>query len=48
MFDRLEAVMGIADEAELLGKQVFNYAVRIGPHGTGWIFRLCPGKLGHT
>ncbi len=27
MFDRLEAVMGIADEAELLGKQVFNYSV---------------------
>jgi uncharacterized protein YjgD (DUF1641 family) len=27
MFDRLEAIMGIADETELLGKQVFNYAV---------------------
>ncbi len=27
MFDRLEAVMGLADEAELLGKQVFNYTV---------------------
>jgi uncharacterized protein YjgD (DUF1641 family) len=27
MMDRLEAVMGITDEVELLGKQVFNYAV---------------------
>jgi uncharacterized protein YjgD (DUF1641 family) len=27
MFDRIEAVMGIADEAELLGKQVFNFTV---------------------
>ena len=27
MFDRLEAIMGIADEAEILGKQVFNYTV---------------------
>jgi len=27
MFDRLEAFMGIADEAEILGKQVFNYVV---------------------
>ncbi|MBM3144240.1 MAG: DUF1641 domain-containing protein [Chloroflexi bacterium] len=27
LFDRLEALMGIADETELLGKQVFNYAV---------------------
>ncbi|MBL7164272.1 MAG: DUF1641 domain-containing protein [Anaerolineales bacterium] len=27
MFDRVEALMGIADETELLGKQVFNYAV---------------------
>ena len=27
MFDRLEAIMGIADEAELLGKQVFNYTI---------------------
>jgi len=27
MFDRFEALMGIADETELLGKQVFNFAV---------------------
>jgi len=27
MFDRLEAFMGIANEAEILGKQVFNYVV---------------------
>jgi len=27
MFDRFEALMGIADETELLGKQVFNYTV---------------------
>jgi len=27
MFDRLEAAMGFADEAEILGKQVFNYGV---------------------
>ena len=27
MFDRLEAIMGVADEAELLGKQVFNFTV---------------------
>ena len=27
MFDRLEAVMGIADETAVLGKQVFNHAV---------------------
>jgi len=27
MFDRLEAMMGIADETELLGKQVFNFVV---------------------
>jgi uncharacterized protein YjgD (DUF1641 family) len=27
MFDRLEAVMGIADETAILGKQVFNHAV---------------------
>lgn len=27
MFDRLEGLMGVADEAEILGKQVFNYAV---------------------
>jgi uncharacterized protein YjgD (DUF1641 family) len=27
MFDRLEALMGIADETALLGKQVFNYSV---------------------
>jgi uncharacterized protein YjgD (DUF1641 family) len=27
MFDRLEALMGIADEAQILGKQVFNYSV---------------------
>jgi uncharacterized protein YjgD (DUF1641 family) len=27
MFDRLEAIMGIADESAILGKQVFNYAV---------------------
>ena len=27
MFDRVEALMGVADEAELLGKQVFNFTV---------------------
>lgn len=27
MFDRVESLMGIADETELLGKQVFNYAI---------------------
>ena len=27
MFNRLEAIMGVADEAELLGKQVFNFTV---------------------
>ena len=27
MFDRLEALMGLADETELLGKQVFNYTI---------------------
>jgi len=27
MFDRLEAVMGLTDEVELLGQQVFNYTV---------------------
>jgi uncharacterized protein YjgD (DUF1641 family) len=27
MFDRLEGVMGVADEVEILGKQVFNYVV---------------------
>ena len=27
MFDRFEAIMGIADEAEQLGKQVFNYTI---------------------
>ncbi len=27
MFDRLEALMGIVDEAEILGKQVFNYSI---------------------
>jgi len=27
MFDRFEALMGLADETELLGKQVFNYTV---------------------
>lgn len=27
MFDRLEALMGFFDEAEILGKQVFNYTV---------------------
>lgn len=27
MFDRLEALMGLADETSLLGKQVFNYTV---------------------
>jgi hypothetical protein len=27
MFDRLEALMGIADEAQILGKQVFNYSI---------------------
>lgn len=27
MFDRLEGLMGIADEAEILGKQVFNFTV---------------------
>ncbi|MBC8503520.1 MAG: DUF1641 domain-containing protein [Anaerolineales bacterium] len=27
VFDRFEALMGIADETELLGKQVFNFAV---------------------
>lgn len=27
MFDRVESVMGFADEAEILGKQVFNYTV---------------------
>jgi len=27
IFDRVESVMDVADEAEILGKQVFNYAV---------------------
>lgn len=27
LFDRVEALMGVADEADLLGKQVFNYGV---------------------
>jgi len=27
MFDRLEAIMGLADEAQILGKQVFNYSI---------------------
>jgi uncharacterized protein YjgD (DUF1641 family) len=27
MFDRLEGLMGVADEVEILGKQVFNYVV---------------------
>ncbi len=27
MFDRFEALMGLADETELLGKQVFNFTV---------------------
>jgi uncharacterized protein YjgD (DUF1641 family) len=27
MFDRLEALMGFADEAQILGKQVFNYSI---------------------